>query len=81
MPRKTGPASRINTTLMKFDMAVGSNPSRSKINNVSVFIFSGGPSMAMAHKTTHTVPIKREMAANSTGSILGSLRIRIELLA
>ena len=81
MPRKTGPASRINTTLMKFAMAVGNNPSKIKINNVSVLIFGGGPSMAMAHKTTHTVPIKRDMAANHTGSILGSLRIRMELLA
>ena len=66
---------------MKFAMAVGNNPSKIKINNVSVLIFGGGPSMAMAHKTTHTDPIKRDVAANPTGSILGNLRIKIELLA
>ena len=58
MLKKTGPASRINTILMKLAMAVGNNPSKIKINNVSVPIFGGGPSMVMAHKTTHTEEIR-----------------------
>ena len=62
-------------------MAVGNNPSKIKINTVSVLIFGGDPSMAMAHKTTHTEPIIRDMAANPIESILGSLRIKMELLA
>ena len=66
---------------MKLAMAVGNNPSKIKINNVSVLIFGGGPSMVMAHKTTHTDPIRRDTAANPTWSILGNLRIKIELLA
>ena len=71
----------ISTTLIKFAMAVGSNPSKIKTNNVSVLIFGGGPSTAMAHKTTHIEPIKSDMAANPNGSILGSFRIKMELLA
>ena len=81
IPKKTGPASRINTTLIKFAIAVGSKPSKIKIRNVSLLILGGGPSIASAHKITHTDPIKRDIAAKPTGSILGNLRIKIELLA
>ena len=66
---------------MKFAIAVGNRPSKIKMNNVSLLTLGGAPSMASAHKTTHTEPIKRQIAANPIGSIPGSFRMRIELLA